>query len=82
MTYSVAYLHHLFRARELLAYRLASIHNLRFMQRVMESIRVAIESGTFWNEMQRFLERYHVANANVAHEQKRKWATARKQSKV
>ena len=31
-----AYLHHLFRAEELLAYRLASIHNLRFLIRLVE----------------------------------------------
>jgi len=30
-TYTRAYLHHLFKSRELLYYRLASIHNLRFM---------------------------------------------------
>lgn len=33
-----AYLHHLFKAQELLFYRLASIHNLRMMMRTVESI--------------------------------------------
>jgi len=37
-----AYIHHLFRSRELLAYRLATIHNLRFMMKFMEEIREAI----------------------------------------
>jgi len=33
-----AYLHHLFKSRELLYYRLASIHNLRMMIRTVEYI--------------------------------------------
>ncbi|MCA1554609.1 MAG: tRNA guanosine(34) transglycosylase Tgt, partial [Chloroflexi bacterium] len=43
--FSRAYLHHLFRAKELVVYRLASIHNLRFMSRMMQSIREAISAG-------------------------------------
>jgi queuine tRNA-ribosyltransferase/7-cyano-7-deazaguanine tRNA-ribosyltransferase len=45
--YSRAYLHHLFRAKELLVYRLATIHNLTFMTRMMREIRDAIAGGTF-----------------------------------
>jgi queuine tRNA-ribosyltransferase len=37
--YSRGYLHHLFRARELAYYRLASIHNLRFMIRLVKQLR-------------------------------------------
>jgi len=37
-----AYLRHLFNAGELLAYRLATIHNLAFMLRLMRDIRMAI----------------------------------------
>ena len=40
--YSAAYIHHLFRAREILGLRLASTHNLRFVLRLMERIREAI----------------------------------------
>lgn len=36
--YSKAYLHHLFKSRELLYYRLASIHNLRTMVKTVEDI--------------------------------------------
>ncbi len=43
--FSRAYLHHLHRARELVYYRLASIHNLSFMMRFMNNIRAAIRSG-------------------------------------
>lgn len=44
---SRAYVHHLFRVRELLAYRLATIHNLHFMQSLVCAIRNAIKEGTF-----------------------------------
>lgn len=45
--YTRAYLHHLFRADELLGLRLASIHNVRFMLKVMEEIRAAIANEKF-----------------------------------
>ena len=45
--YSRAYLHHLFRTRELLAYRLASYHNLWFMEKLAEEIRQAIINNCF-----------------------------------
>ncbi|NMC35930.1 tRNA guanosine(34) transglycosylase Tgt [Candidatus Beckwithbacteria bacterium] len=40
--YSRAYLHHLYKAKELLFYRLASIHNVRFMIRLCEELRSKI----------------------------------------
>jgi queuine tRNA-ribosyltransferase len=46
-TFSRAYLAHLFRAKELLAYRLATCHNLTFTLDFMLRIRTAIRSGTF-----------------------------------
>jgi len=45
--YSRAYLAHLFRARELLAYRLASVHNLTYTLGLMRSIRGALADGSF-----------------------------------
>jgi queuine tRNA-ribosyltransferase len=45
--FSRAYLAHLFRARELLAYRLATSHNLTFTLDFMVRIRTAIRAGTF-----------------------------------
>jgi len=45
--YSRAYLHHLYNARELSYFRLATIHNLWFMLRLMEQIRVSIKNGNF-----------------------------------
>lgn len=41
------YLNHLFRSRELLAYRLATIHNLYFFGNLMEKLREAITYGKF-----------------------------------
>jgi queuine tRNA-ribosyltransferase len=45
--YSRAYLHHLFHVRELLGYRLATIHNLSFMHALVAEIRKSIGDGSF-----------------------------------
>lgn len=45
--FSRAYLHHLFRVRELLGYRLATLHNLHFMQSLMREVRSAIAENRF-----------------------------------
>ena len=45
--FSRAYLAHLFRAEELLAYRLATCHNLTFTLDFMAEIRSALRAGTF-----------------------------------
>ena len=42
-----AYLHHLFKAQELLAMQIASIHNLAFYLRLMSDARTHIENGDF-----------------------------------
>ncbi|MEY4388985.1 MAG: hypothetical protein RLZZ432_704 [Chloroflexota bacterium] len=49
--FSRAYLAHLFRAEELLAYRLLTIHNLRHLASFMARIRTAIRSGTLATEL-------------------------------
>jgi queuine tRNA-ribosyltransferase len=46
-SFSRAYLAHLFRARELLAYRLATCHNLTFTLDFMVRIRSALRAGSF-----------------------------------
>ena len=46
-TFSRAYLAHLLRADELLAYRLATCHNLTFILDFMATLRSAIRAGTF-----------------------------------
>jgi len=45
--FSKAYLRHLFKAEELLAYRLATLHNLHFLLQLMRQVRAAIQAGTF-----------------------------------
>ncbi|MGD8983928.1 MAG: tRNA guanosine(34) transglycosylase Tgt [Desulfobacteraceae bacterium] len=47
--YSRAYLRHLFMAKELLVYRLNTIHNLYYYNRLMDDIRRAIQEGK-WDE--------------------------------
>lgn len=56
--FSAAYLHHLFRTKEVLGLRLASVHNLRFLARQMEHIRSAIEFGRFQAERAEFHSLY------------------------
>ena len=45
--YTAAYLHHLFKAKEMLASTLATIHNERFIVRMVDQIRQAIIDGDF-----------------------------------
>ncbi len=52
--HSLAYLRHLFKANEMLAMRLAVMHNLYFYNTLMERIRAALEDGTF----DQFREKY------------------------
>jgi queuine tRNA-ribosyltransferase len=46
-SFSRAYLRHLFKTGELLAYRLATIHNVHFLLQLMRDIRASIFDGTF-----------------------------------
>ena len=46
-TYTKAYLHHLFKAQELLAMQIASIHNLAFYLRLVGEARQHIIAGDF-----------------------------------
>ncbi len=56
--YSRAYLHHLFRAGELGALRLASLHNVAFLIKLLRQIRQSIIDGNFQQHKQRFLSKY------------------------
>jgi queuine tRNA-ribosyltransferase len=58
--FSRAYLRHLFVARELLAYRLLTLHNLTFYLGLMRDMREAVARGGFRRLRSRFLERYGV----------------------
>ena len=52
-TYSKAYLHHLFKNKELLSKQIASLHNIRFYLWLMEEAQEKLENGTFstWKNM-------------------------------
>jgi queuine tRNA-ribosyltransferase len=45
--YTRAYLHHLFKAKEMLSATLCTIHNVRFVIRTVDQIRAAIKAGEF-----------------------------------
>ena len=57
--YTKSYLHHLFKADEMLAATLASIHNLRFLTTLCEDGRQAIIEGRFMEFKNSFIERYY-----------------------
>ena len=55
--YSKAYLHHLFKAKELLAMQIGSIHNLAFYLRLVTEARQHIEQGDFVTWKKSVIER-------------------------
>ena len=55
--YSKSYLHHLDRCNEILGARLNTIHNLRYYQRIMASIRKALEEERFEQFVEEFYAR-------------------------
>lgn len=75
--FSVAYLWHLFKSKELLGARLASIHNLRFIMRLMNDMRQAITEDRFDRFQQEFEETYIPTDEAVRQDQKTKWLRAR-----
>lgn len=75
--FSAAYLHHLFSCGELLAYRLATIHNLSFISELMAKIRGAILDGTFVAFKDNFLKNYQPTNERLRLSQKQKWLEKR-----
>ncbi|MDD5792351.1 MAG: tRNA guanosine(34) transglycosylase Tgt [Erysipelotrichaceae bacterium] len=56
--YTKAYLNHLFRANEGLGNRLMSIHNLRFLIKIMEGARAAIKEDRFLEYKEEILKSY------------------------
>ena len=55
INYSRAYLHHLFKANEILGLMLLSDHNINFYQNMMMGIRKSIKNGNFENFLENFL---------------------------
>ena len=72
--FSRAYLRHLFISGEISGLRLATIHNLHFMQRLMERIRQEIDRGAFASFRAGFLHEYRITDQRARHEQRRRRA--------
>jgi len=62
--FSRAYIRHLWRAKEVLALRLLSFHNLHFYLNLMEQARAAIDAGTFSQFKDQFIQRYNKNTIN------------------
>lgn len=62
--YTRAYLHHLFKAGEMLGSTLATIHNQRFVVKLVDDIRTSIKDGNFFDFKRSFLEAYYHKNAS------------------
>lgn len=72
-----AYLRHLFHAEETLGPRLATIHNLRFLVRLMAASRAAILADRFGAFRDAWLERYQAVPDAVRAEQRAAFVRAR-----
>ena len=57
--YTRAYLHHLFKAKEFLAYTLCTVHNERFIVGLVDDIRNSIAAGRFDELREHVLGRYY-----------------------
>ncbi|MBP2218276.1 queuine tRNA-ribosyltransferase [Arthrobacter sp. CAN_C5] len=57
--YTRAYIHHLFKAKEMVSATLISIHNERFIVKLVDDARDAIEDGTFFDFKAEVLGRYY-----------------------
>lgn len=62
--YTKAYIRHLFVANEGLGGRLLSIHNIRFLIRMMENMREAIKNDEFLKYKDEFLKKYLGSDVN------------------
>ncbi len=59
--YSRAYLHHLFKAKEILGLTLLSWHNEYFIIKLVDDIRASIEDGSFKEFKEHWLGRYYAS---------------------
>jgi queuine tRNA-ribosyltransferase len=64
--YTKAYIHHLFKADEILGATLASIHNEYFVVSTVDKIRESIDNNTFFEYKASFLRRYYGKEAATA----------------
>ncbi len=62
--YTAAYICHLLRAKESLAGTLLSIHNERFIIKLVDDIRLSLENDTFYKFKDQFLANYYKTSYN------------------
>ena len=55
-SFTLSYLRHLYNIKEILAFRLGTIHNLTYYMSLMKTIRKNIESGTFSSWSKEYLD--------------------------
>ena len=65
--YSIAYLHHLFKAKEMLGFTLATIHNEYFTVQLVRGIRKAIIEGDYPEYKQRVLGDFYGGQSLRSH---------------
>ena len=75
--FTLGYLHHLFRAEEMLGYRLATIHNITYMLDLVSRIRESIIEDTFIEFRDRFLASYRSPDPHTRESQRARWLAAR-----
>ncbi|WP_311590618.1 tRNA guanosine(34) transglycosylase Tgt [Trueperella bernardiae] len=57
--YTRAYIHHLFKAKEMLSATLCTIHNEQFTVNLVDQIRASIAAGTYWEYKEETLGRFY-----------------------
>mgnify|MGYP003372531343 FL=1 len=60
--YSRAYIRHLIKANEILGVRLLSIHNINFLTKLMEKVRIEIENDNLLEFKKDFYKKYGYTN--------------------
>ena len=64
--YTKSYLHHLFKAEEMLAGTIASAHNLYFIIKLVDDIRQSIINNNFYKFKELFCEKYYKGKEKLA----------------
>ena len=60
--YTASYINHLFKSGEMFGKTLATIHNERFIVKLVDDIRESITSGTFFEFKKKFLNEYYTTS--------------------
>jgi queuine tRNA-ribosyltransferase len=69
MTFSRAYIRHLFNVHEILGMRLTTLHNIHFMINLMGKIKNAVLNDNYEREKEKFFSVYKVGNVEISEEE-------------